>query len=72
MVWETEKPRARVVLTEDELEEIAERAAQRALALFYEDFYYEVGKVTIRSILYVGGAAFVALAAWLGFTGRLA
>ena len=61
----------RTAFDEEQMEELAERAAKRALLLFYGDFYKEVGKVTVRSVLYICGAAGIALAAWLGLTGKL-
>jgi hypothetical protein len=68
-----EEPRknTRFVLSEEQLEAIAERAAELALETFYSDFYAQVGKVTVRSVLYICGAAFTALAIWLGATGKL-
>lgn len=68
---EEKRGNPRLVLSEEQLESIAERAAELALKTFYEDFYQQVGQVTIRSILYVCGAAFTALAIWLGATGKL-
>lgn len=64
-----------VVISEQQVEEIVERAAERAaaiaLATFYGDFYEQVGKVTVKSLLYICGAAFTALAVWLGLTEKL-
>lgn len=60
-----------VVLSAEQLETIAERAAEIALERFYGDFYEQVGKVTVRSVLYICGATFTALAVWLGATGKL-
>lgn len=73
MSWdEVEKRRkARADALEEHLEAIAERAAEIALQRFYGDFYEQVGKVTVRSVLYVCGATFAALAVWLGATGKL-
>lgn len=61
------RSRPRIELSEDQLEDLARRAAHRAL----ENFYREVGKITMRSVLYILGAAVLSLAAWLGATGRL-
>jgi hypothetical protein len=68
---EEQRRNPRLVLSEEQLEAIAERAAELALKTFYADFYAQVGKVTIRSILYICGATFTALALWLGATGKL-
>lgn len=68
---EERRKNIRLVLSEEQLESIAERAAELALKTFYEDFYQQVGKVTVRSVLYVCGATFTALAVWLGATGKL-
>lgn len=54
-------------LTDEQLDAIAERAAEKALAKVYE----EVGRSTVRLVLWVLGAAVVALLAWLGATGKL-
>lgn len=62
---------ARFTVSEELLEDVAKRGAQRALECFYANFYKEVGKVTIRSVLYICGAAFTALALWLTATGKL-
>lgn len=64
-----------VVISEHQLNEIIEQAAEQAAAIaletFYGDFYEQVGKVTVKSLLYICGAAFTALAVWLGLTGKL-
>lgn len=51
-----------VWLSEEQMEQIASRAAKRAL----ENFYLEVGKVTIRTALYVLGALVLSGLAYLG------
>lgn len=68
---EERRKNIRLALSEEQLEAIAERAAELTLKTFYEDFYQQVGQVIIRSILYVCGAAVTALAIWLGATGKL-
>lgn len=50
-----------IILTEEQLDTIAERAAAKVL----EKFQLEVGKLTIRGFLYLCGAAGLALAAYL-------
>ena len=50
-------------LSNEEIDRIAERVRT--------SFYTEVGKVAVRSALYVIGAAVVALFAWLGISGQM-
>ena len=77
MHWDGRERRRtpRATFSEEQLEEITERAAVRAaeiaLETFYGNFYEQVGKVTVRSLLYICGAAVSALAVWLGLTGKL-
>jgi len=61
----------RVTLNADQLEQLADLAAERAAQRVLENFYREVGKVTIRSCVYIAGAAILSALAWLGVTGRL-
>jgi len=63
---ERTKPQ-RIWLTEEQLDLLAERAAAKAL----ENFYLEVGKVTVRSSLYILGAGLIALFGWLALTGKI-
>jgi len=50
-------------LSDEEIERIAARVRT--------SFYNEVGRVTVRSALYVIGAAVVALFGWLGVSGHI-
>jgi hypothetical protein len=50
-----------VRLTEDEMDEIAERAAKRALELVYA----EVGKSVLKKLFWYAGAAAIGLFVWL-------
>lgn len=59
--------RANAGLTEDEINAIAERAAERAL----EKVYSDVGKSAVKFVLWVVGAGVLALLAYLGATGKL-
>lgn len=59
--------RANAGLTEDEINLIAERAAERAL----EKVYTEVGKSAVKFVLWVAGASVLALLAYLGASGKL-
>ena len=54
-------------LTYLEIEEIAERAAEKAV----EKFYLEVGKQTVKKALMVIGAGVIFLVVWMGTTGQL-
>lgn len=54
-------------LSEDELEKIAQRAAD----LVWENFTLQVGKSVIKLALYVCGAAVVALLGWLGIHSQI-
>lgn len=56
-----------ISLSDEQLESLAERAAEKALAKVYE----EVGRSTVRLALWILGAAVVALLTWLGATGKL-
>lgn len=54
--------RRTLVLTEEQLEAITERAVEKVL----DRFHQEVGKVAIRVILYLVGAGGMLIAGWLG------
>lgn len=54
-------------LSDEQLEAVAQRSAE----IVWENFQKEVGKGTIRLFLYVIGAAFAALGAWLFATGKV-
>lgn len=58
-------------LTEDQIEDIAERAAERALNKMADQVYREVGKGVISKALWLIGVAAVGLAAWLKSKGFL-
>lgn len=48
-------------LTDDQIDEIAERAAEKAL----EKVYTSIGKSVVSKLLWFLGAASVAVAAWM-------
>lgn len=52
-------------LTEAQIEEIAERAANKAVAKLTDQVYREVGKNVIQKFTYIVGAIAVALFLWL-------
>jgi len=54
-------------LTEEEIEAIAEKAAEKAV----ERFYLEIGKQTVKKALMVIGAGVIFLLIWLGSNGHL-
>jgi hypothetical protein len=66
MVYEGPERRTAPVLTEEQIDAIAERAAERALAKVYE----QIGRSVVTKILWVLGAAALALAAWMKGSGK--
>jgi hypothetical protein len=58
--------RAATALTAEQLDAIAERAADRAL----EKVYAQIGKSFIHKLLFAAGAAALAVAAWLKGSGK--
>lgn len=54
-------------LSQDQIELIAERAAEVAL----EKVYTQIGKSVVSKILWLAGAATLAVAAWLNGSGHL-
>jgi hypothetical protein len=58
-------------LTEEQIDEIAERAAEKAVEKVIEHFYAEVGKGVVRKAMWIVGIAAVALFAWLAGSGHI-
>lgn len=58
-------------LTEAQIEEIAERAANKAVAKLTDQVYREVGKNVVQKFIYVVGAISVALFLWLQTKGLI-
>ena len=54
-------------LSDDQIDAIAERAADRALAKVYE----QIGRSVVKKVLWVIGAGALAVAAWLAGKGNL-
>lgn len=54
-------------LTPDEVDSIAEKAAEKAINKVYQ----EIGKSVAKKILWFVGAASLALLAWLAGTGKV-
>lgn len=52
-------------LTEDDIDEIAEKAAEKAVIKMTEHVYQQVGRGLVSRFLWLVGAVFVGLAAWL-------
>ena len=61
-----EKPRAPHPLTDEQIEEIAERAAEVAL----ERVYTQIGKSVVSKFLWLIGAATLAMVAWMNGAGH--
>ena len=58
-------------LTEDDIEIIAEKAAEKAIQKMTDHVYQEVGKGLISRFLWFVGAVFIGLATWLHTKGDL-
>lgn len=52
------------VLTEEQIEEIAEKAAEKAIAKLTNQIYMEVGKGVVKKALYLLGAFIVGAGLW--------
>jgi hypothetical protein len=52
-------------LTEEQIEEIAERAAERAMAKLTDHMYKQVGKSVVNKLFWVVGVISVGLYLWL-------
>jgi hypothetical protein len=53
-----------VRLTEDQVDEIAERAARKAVGQMAEMFYQEIGKTVVKKLLWLVGFVVVAAFLW--------
>lgn len=67
MTWDGNERRQGTGLSEEQVREVAREAAKQALELVYA----EVGRSTVKFLLWVVGAAVLALLAYLGATGKL-
>jgi hypothetical protein len=56
-------------LSEEQLEEIAERAAEKAIAKVTQDLYTSIGKAVLTKVVWSVGVAWVALIIWLNAKG---
>lgn len=52
-------------LTEDDIDEIAEKAAEKAIQKMTAHVYQEVGRSLISRFLWLVGAVFIGFATWL-------
>jgi hypothetical protein len=52
-------------LTEEQIEQIAEKAAEKAIEKLTSHVYQEVGKSVVSKILYLVGACAIGLFLWL-------
>ena len=59
------------MLTETEMDQLAERAAQKAVKRMTEEAYREVGRQTLRGVTYIVGVLTVAGLLWLANHGYL-
>jgi hypothetical protein len=59
--WDGHERRAPVVVPDDQIERIAERAAEKAI----EKLYTELGKNVVRKAMWILGALLVAATIWL-------
>ena len=69
--YEGEERRTREALSEEEIEIIAERAAEKAMLKMTNQLYQEVGKGVISKILYLVGIVTIAAWAWMQTNGWL-
>lgn len=67
MSGEQKDERRTLILSDDDLERIAKRAAE----IVTETVYIEVGKQSLRAVVLVMGSAVVALGAWFGVLDKL-
>lgn len=58
-------------LTEAQIEDIAERAAAKAVARLTDNVYREVGKNVVQKFVYIVGAISVAFFLWLQSKGLI-
>lgn len=56
-------------LSDEQLEEIAERAAEKAIAKVTQDLYTSIGKAVLTKVIWSVGVAWVALIIWLNAKG---
>lgn len=67
MDYQGPERRTAPTLTEEQIDTIAERAAERAL----EKVYAQIGKSIVQKFLWLVGAASLAVLAWMKGSGKL-
>lgn len=67
MDWNGDERRFTPALSAEQIDVIAERAAEKAI----EKVYTQIGKWTVQRFLFVVGAATLAVLAWLGGRGLI-
>lgn len=67
--YKGEERRTREALSEEEIEIIAERAAEKAMLKMTNQLYQEVGKGVISKLLYLVGIVTIAAWAWMHTNG---
>jgi hypothetical protein len=61
-----EGARAPIELSDEQIDAIADKAAEKAYKKATDHIYLEIGKATARAALLLVGAGLLALATWLG------
>lgn len=56
-------------LTEEQIDEIAERAAEKAIEKMTTSVYRQIGKSIVEKVVYAAGASVVALSIYLAAKG---
>ena len=64
-------PERRRPLSEEQMEEIAERAAEKAVAKITSSVYQQVGKGVINKLMWLVGAVTVGIYFWLTGNGAI-
>lgn len=64
MTPQVDRRKSAFPLTDDQIEEIAERAAEKAVQKMTDQIYLEVGKGVVKKALYLVGAFIVGAGIW--------
>ena len=65
------KPAVLDTLTEDQIDTIAERAAEKAIQKVTDRIYKEVGRGVLQKLFYLAGACVIGLTLWLKSNGKM-
>jgi hypothetical protein len=71
MTWDGLERRVHVSLSEEQMEHIAESAANKAVEKVMAHIYQEIGKSVVKKVIMWIGIATVAVMAWLVGTGHI-